>query len=183
VQHESEVRGAEQPGDAGGVGGVGDLGEACPPGLLRRLAGGAAPPGERLLRPVAPPHRDRAGRRPRHDPVDPDLGEQLDRELGPLALRQRLDHGQVRRCRLLDGDLAHGRGQVGLPGRDHLTGRPGARAVGDHDLLAHPDPAYDDRVPALGAVQPDGAAGTDGQSGRPEDRQRHRGDGQGAGLT
>ena len=75
---------------------LGDLGQPRPPRLLARLARGGPPLRQRLRGPFAAPHPDRARRGPRDDPVDADLGEHLDRELGPVALRDRLHDGHRR---------------------------------------------------------------------------------------
>ena len=68
---------------------------------LAGLAGGGLPLRVGLRRALALPDRHRAGRGPRHDAVDADLGEHLDGELAAVALGQRLHDGDRRlRARL-----------------------------------------------------------------------------------
>ena len=49
-----------------------------------------------LVAPLAPPLRHRAGRRPRHDLVDADLGHRLHGQLAPVALGDALHHDEAR---------------------------------------------------------------------------------------
>ena len=137
---------------------VGDLGEPRAPGLLGGLAGRRAPLGQRLGLLVAAPHRHRAGRRPRHDDVDADLGEHLDGELAAVALGDRLHDDDPRHLRLGGRDRVDRRGQRRLGGRGHGAGRRRAGAVGQRDLLADPDPLDHDRVPGLVTDELDGVA-------------------------
>ena len=129
-----------------------DLGEARAAGLLGRLARGRAPLGQRLRGPVAAPDADAPLRGPRHDHVGPDLGEHLDRELGPVALGDGLDDRHVRLLGALP-TTSSTTAVARLAGRGDRTGRGRAGAVGQHDLLADPDPPHGDRVLALGAVE------------------------------
>ena len=106
-----------------------------------------------LLAPLGLPLRDRALGRPRDHGVDADLGHQLDRELAPVALGERLRDGQPR---LRRRDRAHGpdveRDRVLADDGDHALGeRP--RAVADVRALARPQPPDGRRVVSLGAGQ------------------------------
>ena len=140
----------------GGAGRGRDLGQPGAAGLLGGLAGGGAPLGEGALAPVALPPGDGALGRPREHGVDADLGHQLDRELAPVALRQRLRDDQPRlrrRDRARHPDL--NRDRVLADGGDHSLGqRPGA--VADVRPLARPQAAHRGRVMALRAGQRQG---------------------------
>ena len=117
------------------------------------------------------PTRARGG--PRDDPVDADLGEHLDGELGPVALGDRLHDGHRRGRRGRDVDRRHRRGQRRLRGLGDDAGRRRAGAVDEHDLLADPGPAYDDSVPRLVALHDHGRAGGDAGHRPEEDGERH----------
>ena len=156
VQHHRQV-GAPATGattsavDASGV----DLGEPGPPGLLGGLAGGGPPAGQRLRGPLALPDGDRARGGPRHDPGDADLGEHLDGELAAVALGQRLDDDDRRLRRghaTRPSDTVTSRRP--LAGRGDLAPADVARAVGQDDRLADPQPADGDRVVRLVARRP-----------------------------
>ena len=155
---------------------LGDLGEPRPARLLGRLAGGRAPPGQRLGRALALPDRDAARGRPGDDPRDADLGEHLDGELAPIALRDRLDDDDsgvagVDRSTTVSTVSAKTR----LPVDPTAPAHRAPDAVGEHDLLADPQPAYGDRVVRLVALDGDLVTDGDAVERRDEvDRERHR---------
>jgi len=93
LQHDRARRLPDQLSHLAGRGGGGDLGYPGAAGLLGCLARGQPPPGQRALPARALPHRDAAGRGPRHDPVHADLGHLLDGQLAPVALGNGLDDG------------------------------------------------------------------------------------------
>jgi hypothetical protein len=105
-----------------------------------------------LGHPVLAPPGDAAGRRPRHDPVDPELGGEVDRQRAAVALRQRLDQHELR-IRNRDLEPRHdGHAEaVGTRAHDVALG-DGALAVADPHPLAGREPEHLDRVPPLGAV-------------------------------
>ena len=96
LQDDRAGGGRHQLRQGGGAGRARDLGQPGAAGLLGGLAGGGAPLGQGALAPVALPPGDGALGRPREHGVDADLGHQLDRELAPVALRQRLRDDQPR---------------------------------------------------------------------------------------
>ena len=103
---------------------------------------------------------------------DADLGEHLDRELAAVALGERLHDDQPR---------ASGRGswrrrrpdrEHPLAGRVTVAGRRRPGAVGEHDLLPHPQPAYGHGVVGLVAGHLDRRSGLDpGERRHQVDRQ------------
>ena len=92
--------------------------------------------------------------RPGHDLVDPDLGQQLDGELGPVALDQRLHHDDARlrrgRRRRARRTSSSSRSRPALG--DDALGQP-ALAVGQVDPLAGAQPAHRGRVTTLRTVE------------------------------
>ena len=126
-----------------------------PPGRSR-------PPGQRPRGPLAP-FRHGSERPPGDDASGADLGEDLDRQLATVALRDRLDDDDLGHRSFLAGDLLRDRGQHPLAGRgdDGAHRRPGP--VGEHEVLPDPQPAYGDRV--VGLVTLDRHLGADPDAG------------------
>ena len=154
--------GIQDDGQAG-RGGPGDhLGQRHRPGhvrepaaarLLGRFARGTPPAVQRLGRAVAAPLHHAALSLPGQHHVRPDLGHQLNRQLSPVALGNRLN----------DHDARLGR-RFGLPGQhpelnnalghrsDHALG-DGPCPIGHVSPLASGQPPHGPGVPALGAAQ------------------------------
>ena len=110
VQDHGEVGVAQQAAHLAGGHQVGDLGHPRTAGLLAGRARRGPPLRHALGDPVLAPAGDAAGRRPRHDPVDAELGGELDGQRPAVALGQRLHQHQLRL------------------GRGHLVPRPDAHA-------------------------------------------------------
>ena len=143
----------DQLGHLAGRGDGGDLGYPGAAGLLRGLARGQPPPGQRALSARALPHRHAAGGGPRHDPVHADLGHLLDGQLAPVTLGDGLDDGDrgVRTGHLAPG--LHGELEAAFGGPGHHALGHQAGAVGHVGALTRAQPAHGGRVPALGTGQ------------------------------
>jgi hypothetical protein len=153
VQYYGQRRVRQQLGDLGRRRDRRDLAEPRAARLLARLESPGLPLGVRLRDPLGVGAELAALRVPRHDQVGTDLGQHLDRELGPLTLRQRLDDDEPRTRRSDLAAVVHRNRQSRLGGSRDGTLRERAPAVGQPDPLAGPDPADDGRVATLGAGQ------------------------------
>src|SRR4051812_10721238 len=152
VQHQRQVDVGQQPADLPGGHRLGDLGDPGTPGRLGGRPRRGPPPGQALVDAVGPPAGHAAGRGPRDDPVDAELGGEVDGERPAVALGQRLDEEELRlrRRHVVPGGDPHPQ-PLGTAGDDDALGDPAA-AVADPHLLASVQPQHVDGVPALGAV-------------------------------
>ena len=89
--------------------------------------------------------------------ADADLGQHLDRELAAVALRERLDDGDrrltARRVGRREATVTE-KARLPVAATSPTAARPAP--VGEHDALAHPQPADGDRVVRLVAGDLDG---------------------------
>jgi hypothetical protein len=148
-----------------GLGGPhGHLAEACrrghlrdpaTPGLLGRFPCGGPPPRHRPLAALPLPPGHAALRRPRDDHVHPGLGHQLDSQLAPLPLGDRLDHGQDRVGGRQHPAAAHRELELAALGPGHHALGHLAVAVGQVHPLTGGEPPHEGRVAALGTGQHD----------------------------
>ena len=124
--------------------------------------------------PFPPGHA--ALRRPRDDHVHPGLGHQLDGQLPPLPLRDRLDDGQGRIRGGHHRPVPHRELQLAALGpRHHALGHL-TLAIGQVHPLTRRQPAHVGRVPSLRPGQHDQVAGQVRGAGE-EDRRLGAGSG------
>ena len=152
---------ASSGGDRGGVVRLGHLGEPQPPGLLARLARRGCATWRATSRPRSPfqrvTQRDAAHGTIASTPVSVMVSTASSPRspLGSACTTVMRGAGGGLGAQPGDRDLQP---VLALDGGDRAVGA-GARAVGEHDLLAGPQPPHGDRVPALGPVQDDRARG------------------------
>src|SRR4051794_4443592 len=121
--------------------------------LLGRLTCGPAPFSERAVAPRAQPLDDRPRRGPRDDLVRAEFGEQFDRKLGALALRQRLYHHDPRLRRRNRTSLLNAQPQPVRCHGAHPAGQQCPPTVRDEDWLADAEPLDPGSVPSLISVE------------------------------
>ena len=109
-----------------------------------------------------------------NDDVGPDLGQQLDRELAAVALRDRLQHRDPRLGLRLGAPCDHSQLELAGPSGRHYALCERAGAVSDIGALTGSQATNRAGVPAFLAAQDDALAGQVGRRGdedrRPQDR-------------
>ena len=168
-------RGRDQADQAVPVDRVGDHRDPRPAALLRRLPDRPPPPFQALGRPFAPPLHYRALGLPRHDLVHPELGQEFQRQFGPIALGQCLDDHQPRVVGRHGLDRFAVQIEVVAAGGGHRCDPPRAPPVGEEQLLTDPQPPHRRGVPTFRTVEPNQLIRR--QRVEQEQRQAHRRDG------
>ena len=153
VQHDREVGRRDERHDVGGRRELARPRGARTGAPAWRPRGRWTASGRATWRPARPSRPRRCARPPTARSGDADLGEHLDRELAAVALGQRLHDdaagvGSGTWSTTVDAVTS----RDPLAGRGDLAGRRRPRAVGEHDLLPDPQPAYGDGVVRLVAL-------------------------------